>query len=534
MKTRFLSIIAVLGLLSVSQVASRATNLVVNGSFEEFLPGWEAAPPGYDYRVNVQSPDGTRHIGLFTKLWQDLATQPGETYHISFAANQNSGQVSFGGEVLALQKPTPLPPGILWYRVNAFATATSAVTRLLFEGSTYIDDVRVVSVNTPLQIITQPESRSSLVGGSVAFTVVAEGGAPIRYAWLRDGDIIPGATNATLFLTNLQIGASGNYAVWVSNQVSAVLSSNASLTVEVPPKAPVIVAQPSGDVFPEGYSYALSVVAIGDPPLEYQWSLGGVDMPGATNSALTFFPIQASNSGVYQVVVRNPVGTVQSLPATVVVTNAVGGGNIRFSNYAPTNRQPFYDVDGITRLSGNAFLAQMYAGPSPTGLRPVSARMPFSTGPLAGFFISTTVVVPDVPPGQPAYAQTRVWGSAAGVTYEDARARGGRFAAGPVYSIVTVPTPNLPHSLPMVSLTLQAGLPQFTTGKLAVGSRPPGQPVQWKLTGAPGFAYLIEKRNPPANWYPWQIVTNITGTVLFSDSNNAPHAINFYRSRMLD
>ena len=52
--------------------------------------------------------------------------------------------------------------------------------------------------------------------------------------------------------------------------------------------------------------------------------------------------------------------------------------------------------------------------------------------------------------------------------------------------------------------------------------------------GSPGFRYLVEKRVPPQNWFPLLVLTNTTGTVLFSDPDAQNASVNFYRSRMLD
>ena len=88
--------------------------------------------------------------------------------------------------------------------------------------------------------------------------------------------------------------------------------------------------------------------------------------------------------------------------------------------------------------------------------------------------------------------------------------------------------------VPNNSFSLRAGAPYLSTGKITVNAHRPHQPVEWKLTGAAGFTYVIEKRTPPHDWEPLMIVTNITGTVLFTDTNGGPSSANFYRSRMLN
>jgi len=55
----------------------------------------------------------------------------------------------------------------------------------------------------------------------------------ISYQWLRNNIAIPGATNDTLTLTNIQVGEAGSYSVVVSNPFGEV-TSTASVAVEVP------------------------------------------------------------------------------------------------------------------------------------------------------------------------------------------------------------------------------------------------------------------------------------------------------------
>lgn len=81
----------------------------------------------------------------------------------------------------------------------------------------------------------QPASRSNYLGETATFTVGVSGTPPFGYQWrFNDGDI-PGATQSSLVLTNVQIEHTGSYAVVVTNSVGLVTSSVAVLTVNLPP-----------------------------------------------------------------------------------------------------------------------------------------------------------------------------------------------------------------------------------------------------------------------------------------------------------
>ncbi len=80
-------------------------------------------------------------------------------------------------------------------------------------------------------ILTQPVNQTTNVGGSVAFSIVADGTVAMNYQWSFNGTNLVGATNETLTLDNVQSSEAGDYAVLVTNPFGSVLSSNAVLTV---------------------------------------------------------------------------------------------------------------------------------------------------------------------------------------------------------------------------------------------------------------------------------------------------------------
>jgi hypothetical protein len=109
---------------------------------------------------------------------------------------------------------------------NNFGTTTSLVAQL--------------TINTPPSITTQPQSLTVNAGDPATFSVGLGGSPPFLYQWYFNTEVLPGQTNATLTLDNVQGSAAGNYNVSVSNAVGSLISATATLTVVLPPIVSVI------------------------------------------------------------------------------------------------------------------------------------------------------------------------------------------------------------------------------------------------------------------------------------------------------
>jgi hypothetical protein len=72
--------------------------------------------------------------------------------------------------------------------------------------------------------------------------------------------------------------------------------------------APFLVTAPADVAGRLGSNVTLTVVAGGALPLRYQWSFAGAPIPQATNASYTRTNLQATDEGVYQVVVMNALG----------------------------------------------------------------------------------------------------------------------------------------------------------------------------------------------------------------------------------
>ena len=107
----------------------------------------------------------------------------------------------------------------------------------------------------------------------------------------------------------------------VKNLYILVQTTNAPAPVVVPTPmlAPVIVLQPASRTNWVGESTTLAALASGTGPIAGQWRLNGSPLANQTNSWLSFSSLQTGNSGSYDFVATNSVGSVTSLVAVLTV-----------------------------------------------------------------------------------------------------------------------------------------------------------------------------------------------------------------------
>jgi uncharacterized repeat protein (TIGR01451 family) len=122
---------------------------------------------------------------------------------------------------------------------------------------------RILSLVSPPQIISQPIDQLVNKGDNATFSVAAVGTMPLRYQWKFNGSAIPGATNATLTLTNLQLTQTGHYQVTVSDSYGSAVSSNATLTVYVIADIAVLLSGPPVATQGSNFVYTITVTNLG-------------------------------------------------------------------------------------------------------------------------------------------------------------------------------------------------------------------------------------------------------------------------------
>ena len=168
----------------------------------------------------------------------------------------------------------------------------------------------------PPNIIDQPRPFGALTVGQFYFISCTATGSPApTYTWWKDGEVIPGATNTTLYFNALTRDDEGTYTCVATNLVHSVRSMPAIVKVET---IPSIVSQPKDvDTYVCSANGAVfQVNATGIPVPQYQWyfrhihSTIFIPIPDAISSILFIAQPQDENEGTYYCNVSNSRGSV--------------------------------------------------------------------------------------------------------------------------------------------------------------------------------------------------------------------------------
>jgi hypothetical protein len=179
-------------------------------------------------------------------------------------------------------------------------------------------DAAVLTINPPVVFNSQPLSVSTFVGLGVTFSASATGfpGTP-TYQWRKDTVAVTGATASELTIASAQLADAGSYDVIATASAGSATSNAATLAVT--DSAPQITAQPTGATLAVGGNTTLAVAATGSAPLTYQWRRDGTPIFGATTTSFVIVNAQTYQSGLYDVIVTNSLGSVPSAGARINV-----------------------------------------------------------------------------------------------------------------------------------------------------------------------------------------------------------------------
>ncbi len=323
--------------IALTANSGNTLNFLLDGSGRMIGQGYNAGIPanlGLTYAVSA----GSEHA-LFLDdpnlLLPSITTQPVSLQRLTGQSASFTIQAT-GGTGITYRWQSAPANSETWTDLANSATVSGATTRTLTLANLALEQnalrFRCVATNDagfavsaaatltvtlgPPVIATQPSGQLAAAGGTVTLSVMAQGTGPFSYQWVRNGQDVPGATGATLTLSNLSYAQSGPYHVRITGPGGSVTSHQAFVNLI---ELPEIVAHPVGATFIAGTSPTLRVVANSMVDVTYQWFRNGTPIPGATLQQLTLTALSTEQAGDYHVVVTNPAGSSDSRSASVIV-----------------------------------------------------------------------------------------------------------------------------------------------------------------------------------------------------------------------
>ncbi|WP_269525997.1 S8 family serine peptidase [Coraliomargarita parva] len=242
--------------------------------------------------VFASAPGKTSASGSF--IFPVLAPPPNDDFANRIVLAPGTTQASGSNILASLEADEPLNPDVaggktVWWEWTAATTGTATITT---EGSAYDTTLAIYDGDAlaSLSLIAENDDQNLFsLQSAVSFPAVA------GQAYLIQVDGYEGEAGAIQLTYPVAGGGEG---------------------------PPQILNQPEGLTSAVGYAFSLSVLAIGDVPLQYEWRLDGVPISGATSATYSVASASLSDEGSYTVLVSNAEGSVLSDPAEVQVLEA--------------------------------------------------------------------------------------------------------------------------------------------------------------------------------------------------------------------
>jgi alpha-tubulin suppressor-like RCC1 family protein len=172
--------------------------------------------------------------------------------------------------------------------------------------------------------------------------------------------------------------------------------------------APSITTQPQSQSVLAGSNAVFSVVASGQTPFFYQWTLNSKNLTnsahinGATNATLTVFNVAAGDAGNYQAIVSNSHGSIASSNGLLTVLVPP------FISIQPSNK--------VATLSSNTVLSVVAGGTSPLTYQWYFNRSPLTDGSRLNGSMSPSLQIANVQLSDAGFYSVTVTNNYGGVT----------------------------------------------------------------------------------------------------------------------
>jgi hypothetical protein len=285
------------------------------------------------------------------------------------------GTLTFGGTLIVTNLGNiPLAAGdsFILFNATTFAGNFSSKTLPALSAGLVWDTSRLtnygtITVAATPTVAVSPASTNLVYGNSPMLSALASGTAPLCFQWYDfHTNLIVGATNTSLTLSNLAVAASGNYRVIVTNAYGKATNFS---TVTVSKAALTVTANNTNKVYGQNLSFAGTEFT----------SSGLVSGDSVTSVTLASAgAISSAPAGSYAITVTNAVGVglanylISYVSGTLTVSNTtvtppvISGGTVALGS------------GGFT-LSGTGGAGQVYVLLGASNLVPPMVWVPVQT-----------------------------------------------------------------------------------------------------------------------------------------------------------
>lgn len=224
-----------------------------------------------------------------------------------------------------------------------------------------INNVTVIDYIPALPNITGLTNQTVVAGTSPTLAPTISGVPTPSYQWQTNGVNIPGATSASLPLSNVQTAQNGYVYSLIASNLVGLVTNSMTLTVIAAPSITGLGNQ-AGSI---GSTINFSPTVTGTPTPTMLWFANGVlltdgvdangsTISGSATSNLSIANAQAADSGTYTLIASNVAGS-----ATNSLTLTVSGGNVLPTITGPVNQT-------VVQNNNATFTASVSGLPTPT------------------------------------------------------------------------------------------------------------------------------------------------------------------------
>jgi hypothetical protein len=274
-------------------------------------------------------------------------------------------QNSFGsspGSPLWIGSVGTSAPDNWWYgEVDelAFYSAALSQTTIQQHYSSYF-----FGTNTSApSIVSQPSSRTVLAGASPTLAVKAGGTLPLTYQWKSNNVVIPGATSASLQLSNLTTTAT--FILNIQNAYGQTNSQPIVLTTTAPPAGYLSKIMPDGPIALWRLAETSGTVAVDSAGFNDGAYSGGVTLGGSSfpNEPAPSAKFNGSDGRAVVPSLAGPAASALNLPGSFTIEYWAEADAVGFNVPVSSMNRPSRDSGYEFYLQGNFGGFEWHVGP---------------------------------------------------------------------------------------------------------------------------------------------------------------------------